>query len=71
FYASLGGAPAPFEQAGIGYDAVAFIADNDVALVGADNSAVEVIPFDRGVFLGVHIELLVKLGVHLIEHLRL
>lgn len=71
FFATLEGAPAPFAQAGIGYDAVDFVADHDVAVVGADNSAVEVIPFDRGVFLGVHIELLVKLGVHLVEHLRL
>lgn len=71
YYATLDGSPAPFAQAGIGFDAVDFVADHDVAVVGADNSAVEVIPFDRGVFLGVHIELLVKLGVHLIEHLRL
>lgn len=71
FFATLEGRPAPFAQAGIGLDAVEFIADHDVAVVGADNSAVEVIPFDRGRFLGVHIELLVNLGVHLIEHLRL
>jgi kynurenine formamidase len=71
FFATLAGATPPFQQAGIGYDAVEFVADHDVAVVGSDNSAVEVIPFDRGVFLGIHIELLVKLGVHLIEHLRL
>ena len=45
--------------------------DHDVAAVGADNAAIEVIPFDRGVFLNVHIELLVKGGITLMEHLRL
>ncbi|HUZ10111.1 MAG TPA: cyclase family protein [Acidimicrobiales bacterium] len=58
-------------QPGLGLDAVDFIADNDVAVVGSDNSAVEAIPFDRNIFLAVHIELLVKLGVTLIEHLWL
>jgi kynurenine formamidase len=58
-------------QPGIGLDATAFIRDNDVAVVGADNSAVEVMPFDGGTFLAVHIELLVHLGVPLIEHLYL
>jgi hypothetical protein len=42
-----------------------------VAVVGADNSAVEVIPFDREIFLAVHAELLVQLGVPLIEHMNL
>ena len=40
-------------------------------MVGADNAAVESIPFDKNVFLGVHIELLIKLGVTLVEHLWL
>jgi len=57
-------------QPGIGLDAVSLIRDHDVAAVGVDNSAVEVIPFDGG-FLAVHIELLVKLGVYLLEHLVL
>ena len=39
--------------------------------VGADNSAIESIPFDDDEFLGVHVELLVKRGVYLIEHLML
>jgi hypothetical protein len=39
--------------------------------VSADNAAVEVIPFDDNRFLAVHIELLVRLGVPLIEHLQL
>ena len=58
-------------QPGLGLDAVEFVRDHDVAVVGSDNSAVEAIPFDRNVFLAVHIELLVKLGVTLIEHLWL
>lgn len=58
-------------QPGLGLDAVSFVGDHQVAVVGADNAAVEVLPFDRGVYLGVHIELLVRLGVPLLEHLWL
>jgi len=58
-------------EAGLGLDAVSFVRDHDVAVVGADNCAIESIPFDNNVFLGVHIELLVKLGVTLVEHLNL
>ncbi len=58
-------------QPGLGFDACDYVRELDIAAVGADNSAVEAIPFDRDVFLGVHIELLVKLGVPLIEHLVL
>jgi kynurenine formamidase len=58
-------------QPGIGLDATGFIQDHDVAVVGADNSAVEVVPFDEGAFLAVHIRLLVQLGVPLIEHMYL
>jgi kynurenine formamidase len=58
-------------EAGLGLDAVTFVRDHDVAVVGADNCAIESIPFDNNVFLGVHIELLVKLGVTLVEHLNL
>jgi kynurenine formamidase len=58
-------------EAGLGLDAVSFVRDHDLAVVGADNCAIESIPFDHNVFLGVHIELLVKLGVTLVEHLNL
>lgn len=58
-------------QPGIGLDACRTIAQLDVAAVGCDNSAVEAIPFDEDRFLGVHIELLVKLGLPLLEHLVL
>jgi kynurenine formamidase len=64
-------APAPDRQPGIGLDAVEFVRDHDLAVVGADNAAVEVIPFDGGTYLGVHVALLVGLGVTLLEHLWL
>ena len=65
------GAPAPFAQPGVGRSTVAFFDDHDVSAVGADNAAIECIPFDDNEFLAVHIELLVKRGVTLIEHLVL
>ena len=40
-------------------------------MVGADNAAIECIPFDDNDFLAVHIELLVRRGVTLLEHLFL
>jgi len=72
FFGSLGrGAKVPYEQPGISLDAVEFVADHDLAAVGADNAAVEVIPFDQGRALGVHEALLHDLGVILFEHLVL
>ncbi|HEY4331275.1 MAG TPA: cyclase family protein [Ilumatobacteraceae bacterium] len=58
-------------QAGLGLDAVEFVRDHDISVVGSDNSAIEPIPFDHNLFLGVHIALLQQLGVTLIEHLWL
>ncbi|MGM0930523.1 MAG: cyclase family protein [Actinomycetota bacterium] len=58
-------------QPGIGLDAAEFLAEQDVALVGADNSAIEAIPFDKDVYLGSHIVLLVENGIHLVENLNL
>jgi kynurenine formamidase len=60
----------PFMQPGLGASTVDYIAERDVAVVGCDNAAVEVIPFD-GQFLELHIELLVKRGLTLLEHLVL
>jgi kynurenine formamidase len=60
----------PFMQPGLGASTVAYLSDRDVAVVGCDNAAVEVIPFD-GEFLSLHIELLVKRGMTLLEHLVL
>lgn len=59
------------EQPGIGLEVGAHLAAADVVAVGADNSAVEAIPFDGGELLPVHIHLLIKSGVYLIEHLSL
>lgn len=59
-----------YMQPGLSRDAVSFVRDHDIAAVGADNGAIEVMPFD-GPFLSVHIALLVELGVHLLEHLWL
>lgn len=61
----------PGEQPGIGIDVARRLAAADVALVGADNTAVEVMPFDHGDFVTVHIELLVRHGIHMVEHLWL
>jgi kynurenine formamidase len=65
------GSPAPFAQPGLSLSTVDFVRDNDLVAVGADNAAIECIPFDDDRFLAVHIELLVKLGVTLLEHLKL
>ncbi|MFL5843494.1 MAG: cyclase family protein [Solirubrobacteraceae bacterium] len=70
FLADEAGDLAP-EQPGLGLEAARLLAAADVALVGADNTAVEAMPFDNGDFVTVHIELLVRRGIHLIEHLRL
>lgn len=68
---ALSGQPRPVGQPGIDLSAVAYIADNQFAAVGADNAAVEMIPFDQGRFISVHIELLVKRGIPLLENLNL
>ena len=57
-------------QPGLGFDAVRFVDEHDVAAVGADNSAVECMPFDGERF-AVHIALIVKRGVTMLEHLKL
>jgi hypothetical protein len=43
-----------FGQAGIGLDAAEWLAAKDVVAVGADNSAIEVVPFDENDFLSGH-----------------
>ncbi len=58
-------------QPGIGLDVARALAAADVTLVGADNTAVEAMPFDNDEFVTVHIELLVRRGIYLLEHLRL
>lgn len=58
-------------QPGIGIEAATLLADADVVAIGSDNSAVEAMPFDGGTFMPVHIELLVRRGIYLVEHLTL
>jgi kynurenine formamidase len=58
-------------QAGIGQDAARWLAERDVIVVGGDNAAVEVIPFDDNDFLNVHKILLVQHGIYLLEFLDL
>src|SRR5262245_22967074 len=58
------------EQAGLGRDAVEFVDEHDIAAIGADNSGIECIPFED-FFMSVHVDLVVKRGVTLLEHLVL
>ena len=68
FYAT---GEAGYQQPGLGNDAVSFVDDHEIAVVGSDNAAIECIPFDGNEFLTVHIQLLVRRGVTLLEHLYL
>jgi kynurenine formamidase len=70
FFASLQGGEPPFMQPGLGASTIDYIADHDLAAIGCDNAAVEVLPFD-GQFLELHIQLLVQRGVTFLEHLVL
>ncbi|MFT3866710.1 MAG: cyclase family protein [Solirubrobacterales bacterium] len=65
--------PDPFAGpiAGLGLDGAEFLSARDVALVGADNNAVEVYPFKPGTSAPVHRHLLVAHGIYLIEFLDL
>jgi kynurenine formamidase len=65
-----GGQP-PHTMPGINADAGRWLADHDVVAVGADNAAVEVLPFDGGDFVHVHKILLVDSGIYLLEFLDL
>ncbi|HEY7106008.1 MAG TPA: cyclase family protein [Acidimicrobiia bacterium] len=58
-------------QPGIGLGAAVWLAERDVVAVGADNGAVEVIPFDGDEYLAVHTEMLVRRGIYLLEYLNL
>ncbi|MCG3776533.1 MAG: hypothetical protein JW395_3392 [Nitrospira sp.] len=58
-------------QPGIGLEAAKYLAGCDVSAVGSDNSGIEPIPFPAGQALAVHIELLVRRGITLIENMML
>lgn len=60
-----------FGQPGLTVHAMDFIDEYDIVAIGADNSAIEVLGTAEDAFLGVHVELLVKRGIHLVEHLML
>jgi kynurenine formamidase len=60
------------EEPGIGLAAAEWIAERDIALVGADNMGVEVFPEeDPGTRTPIHVQLISRLGVCLIELLDL
>lgn len=58
-------------EPGAGWDAAHWLTDRRVSLVGADNWAFEVIPFERqdGVFI-VHQHLLAEAGTHILENIK-
>ncbi|HJQ45709.1 MAG TPA: cyclase family protein [Amycolatopsis sp.] len=66
--ATLGGQGLEAEEPGVGREAVGWIADHDIAVVGADTLGVEVLPAEQGLpGAPLHLELITRLGVHLIE----
>ena len=67
------GDPGRYERSspGLDVDAAQFLAERDVVLVGADNIAVEAIPFAAGQHAPVHQLLIGAYGIHLLELLDL
>jgi kynurenine formamidase len=61
----------PLPQPGIGVELAEWLGELDLALVGADNLAVEALPLPPGQPLIPHVELLVNRGVHMVETLML
>jgi kynurenine formamidase len=59
-------------QPGIGMEAVEWVAERDIVLVGSDNFGIEVLPpEDPSTAMPVHVALLSELGVHMLELLQL
>lgn len=58
-------------QPGLGMDAAGWIGEQDIAVVGSDNTAIEAMPFENDDYLCVHKALIWKLGVPLLEILDL
>jgi kynurenine formamidase len=58
-------------EPGASWDAARWLTDKRVSLVGADNWAFEVIPFERedGIF-AVHQHLLAEMGTHILENIK-
>jgi kynurenine formamidase len=59
------------EEPGIDVEAALWLAQRDVALIGADNYAIEVLPFPQGRVFPVHQRLIRDYGVPLLEGLSL
>jgi kynurenine formamidase len=59
------------EEPGIDEDAALWLAERGVAVVGADNFAIEVIPFPAGTVFPVHQRLIRDYGIPLLEGLEL
>jgi kynurenine formamidase len=60
------------EEPGIGAEAAEWIAESDIAIVGADNMGIEVFPEeDPAARAPIHVQLISRLGVHLVELLDL
>jgi kynurenine formamidase len=58
-------------EPGLDLEAAQWLADRDIAVLGADNFAVEVIPFARGTVFPVHQRLIRDFGIPLLEGLLL
>jgi kynurenine formamidase len=58
-------------EPGIGADAARWLADRDVALIGSDNFAVEVVPARDGETMPAHLICLQEHGIHLMELVNL
>jgi kynurenine formamidase len=58
-------------EPGLNVDAALWLADREIAALGADNFAVEVIPFAQGTVFPVHQRLIRDFGVPLLEGLLL
>jgi kynurenine formamidase len=61
----------PLEHPGIGASAVDWLAENDIALTGADTIAYERVPAADGSFSPLHVRLLRELGLPIMELLDL
>ncbi len=69
---SSAGAPVDFDnEPGLDVEAGIFLADAGVSLIGADNFAIEVLPFPEGTVFPVHQRLIRDYGIPLLEGLVL
>jgi kynurenine formamidase len=60
-----------YAQPGLSTHVTGFVDDHDITVIGSDNSAIEVLGGPDSFLLEGHVELLVKRGIHLVEHLML